>query len=142
MSGSGAVIDASAALAFVLDERGGEEVLERIDGAAISAVNWAEVVEKAMTANVDDRSLRRVFEGLGASVLPVDAEHAEHAARLREATRGLGLSLADRICFAVAAAHGAPVVTADRDWAKVDVGVEVQLIRRGRDLPDPGGITA
>lgn len=129
MSGSGVVIDASAALACILGEQGGEEVLEQIDGASISAVNWAEVVEKAITANVDDRSLRAVFEGLGASVLPVDAEHAEYAARLRAATRGLGLSLADRICFAVAAANGMPVVTADRNWAKVDVGVEVQLIR-------------
>lgn len=104
-------------------------MLEQIDGASISAVNWAEVVEKAITANVDDRSLRAVFEGLGASVLPVNAEHAEYAARLRERTRGLGLSLADRICFAVAADQDAAVVTADGAWSDVDAGVEVRLIR-------------
>lgn len=129
MSGTGVVLDASAALAYVLGEGGGDRVLVEIDGAAISAVNWAEVVEKAITADVDDRSLRRVFEDLGARVLPVGAEDAECAARLRETTRGLGLSLADRICFALAAAHDAPVVTADREWAKVDIGVEVRLVR-------------
>ena len=123
------VLDASAALAFVLGERGGDEVLAEIDGAAISAVNWAEIVEKAITADVDDRSLRRVFEELGARVLPVDAGHAEYAARLREPTRGLGLSLADRICFALAAESDATLMTADHVWAKVDVGVEVRLIR-------------
>jgi len=104
-------------------------VLDAIDGAAISAVNWAEVVEKAISANVDDQSLRSIFEGLGAVVLPVDADQAEYAARLHKPARGLGLSLADRICFALAASRDLPVMTADRAWAEVDVGVEVQLIR-------------
>jgi PIN domain nuclease of toxin-antitoxin system len=126
---SGVVIDASAALAYVLEERGGQRVLDALDGAAISAINWAEVVEKAISANVDDRSLRTAFEGLGAIVLPVDAEHSEYAARLRKNTKSLGLSLADRFCFALAASRNVPVMTADRAWAKVDVGVEVLLIR-------------
>jgi PIN domain nuclease of toxin-antitoxin system len=126
---SGVVIDASAALAYVFEERGGGRVPDALDGAAISAVNWAEVVEKAISADVDDRSLRTAFEGLGAIVLPVDAEHSEYAARLRKKTKGLGLSLADRFCFALAASRNAPVMTADRAWAKVDVGVEVLLIR-------------
>jgi PIN domain nuclease of toxin-antitoxin system len=126
---AGVVIDASAALAYVLEERGGEQVLDVIDGAAISTVNWAEVVEKAISADVDDRSLRSIFEGLGAAVLPVDADQAEYAARLHKPTRGLGLSLADRICFALAASRDSPVMTADKAWVEVDVGVEVQLIR-------------
>jgi PIN domain nuclease of toxin-antitoxin system len=108
---------------------GGEQVLYAIDGAAISAVNWAEVVEKAISADVDDGSLRSIFEGLGAIVLPVDADQSEYAARLHKTTRGVGLSLADRICFALAASRNSPVMTADRAWAEVDVGVEVQLIR-------------
>jgi ribonuclease VapC len=71
----------------------------------------------------------RPFEGLGATVLSADAEHSEYVARLRKDTEGLGLSLADRFCFALAASRNAPVMTADRAWAKVDVGVEVLLIR-------------
>jgi PIN domain nuclease of toxin-antitoxin system len=74
-------------------------------------------------------SLRSEFESTGAQVVPVEAAHAEHAARLREATRFKGLSLADRICFALAASRNAAVMTADRAWAEVDVGVEVLLIR-------------
>jgi PIN domain nuclease of toxin-antitoxin system len=126
---TGVILDASAALAYFLGEAGGGEVLAEIDGAAISAVNWAEVIEKAITAEVNDRSLRRVFEEFGANVLPVSAEHAEFAARLREPTRALGLSLADRVCFGLAAAMEVPLMTADHAWAKVDVGVEVRLIR-------------
>lgn len=116
-------------LAFLLKEDGGRSVAAEVPGASISAVNWAEAVEKAIEWEFDGPSIRRVFEGMGARVEPVDAEQAEFAARLRESTRHLGLSLADRICFALAAAHRAPLLTADRDWAKVDVGVEVRLIR-------------
>ena len=129
MTATAAILDASAVLAVFLGERGGEKVLEEVDGAAVSAVNWAEVIEKAISAGVDDRELRHDFTELGASVLPVDAAHGERAARLHRETRHLGLSLADRICFALAFAHGVPVITADRAWARVDVGVEVRLIR-------------
>jgi PIN domain nuclease of toxin-antitoxin system len=73
--------------------------------------------------------LRAEFEATGARVVPVEAAHAEHAAVLRERTRSKGLSLADRICFALAASRKVPVMTADRAWAEVDVGVEVRLIR-------------
>jgi PIN domain nuclease of toxin-antitoxin system len=116
-------------LAFILGEPGGEEVSGEIEGAAISAVNWAEVVQKAISEGIDDRSLRSDIEALGANVLSVDASHAELAARLRPRTQGLGLSLADRICFALAASRGSAVMTADRAWVEIDLGVEVRLIR-------------
>lgn len=74
-------------------------------------------------------SLCSEFEATGAQVVPVEATHAEHAARLREPTRPNGLSLADRICFALAASRNSPVMTADRAWTEVDVGVDVLFIR-------------
>ncbi len=74
-------------------------------------------------------SLSAEFESTGARIVPVETEHAERAAQLRESTRSDGLSLADRVCFALAASLGSPVLTADRAWREIDVGVEVQLIR-------------
>jgi len=50
-------------------------------------------------------------------------------ARLRAATRAQGLSLGDRACLATGLRLGWPVITADRSWAIVDVGVTVHLIR-------------
>jgi len=41
----------------------------------------------------------------------------------------VGLSLGDRACLALALREQAPVLTGDRAWSKVDVGVEVVLIR-------------
>lgn len=129
MSATATVLDASALLAVLFDEDGGDLVRAEVPGAAISTANWAEVVEKAVESNVDDASLLRIFEGLGLIVVPVDVGQAEYAARLRQSTRALGLSLADRLCFALAADLQTPVLTADRDWSKVDAGVEVRLIR-------------
>ncbi len=91
-------------------------------------MNWAEVVERAIAAGVAGESLRGDFEGMGVRIVPVDAEQAERAARLRRPTRSVGLSLADRICLALAAKEGVAVLTADRAWTNLDVDVEVRLI--------------
>jgi PIN domain nuclease of toxin-antitoxin system len=50
-------------------------------------------------------------------------------ARLGAHTRTAALSLADRACFALARQLDAPVLTADRLWSSIAVGVEVRLIR-------------
>jgi len=57
------------------------------------------------------------------------AEDAETAAELWQPTRRAGLSLVDRACLALARRLGVTADTADRDWRKVDVGVEVVPIR-------------
>jgi PIN domain nuclease of toxin-antitoxin system len=129
MSSDVVILDASAVLAHLFDERGGDKVLSELTRSVVSAVNWAEVVQRSIALGAWTDSLRSEFELTGARVVPVEAEHAEHAGILREPTRSHGLSLADRICFALAASRGCAVMTADRAWAKVDVGVEVRLIR-------------
>jgi PIN domain nuclease of toxin-antitoxin system len=129
MSSDAVILDTSAVLAYLFDEPGGEAVVAELGRSVISAVNWAEVNERSIALGAWTDSLRAEFEATGARVVPVEATHAEHAATLRERTRSKGLSLADRICFALAASRGLPVMTADRAWAEVDIGVEVQLIR-------------
>jgi PIN domain nuclease of toxin-antitoxin system len=129
MSSGAVILDASAVLAYLFDEPGGEAVLAELGRSVVSAVNWAEVNERSIALGAWTDSLRAEFEATGARVVPVEAVHAEHAAILRERTRSKGLSLADRICFALAASRGLSVITADRAWTEVDVGVEVRLIR-------------
>jgi ribonuclease VapC len=129
MSSGAVILDASAVLAYLFDERGGDLVLPELGRSAVSAVNWAEVVQRALDLGAWTESMRSEFESTGAQVLPVEPAQAERAALLREPTRANGLSLADRICFALAASRDRPILTADRAWAKIDVGVEVRLIR-------------
>lgn len=99
-----------------------------LDGASVSAVNWAEVLGRYVDVGLDARR-EDDAEALGLSIAPFTSRHAELVAGLRPLTRRLGLSLADRACLALALDIGARVVTADRAWKRIDVGVPVTVIR-------------
>jgi ribonuclease VapC len=62
-------------------------------------------------------------------VVPFDEPQARIAARLRTTTRRAGLSLVDRVCLALGEQLGYRVVTADRVWGDLDLGVDVVVIR-------------
>lgn len=123
------VLDASALLATLANEPGGEQVEPLLDGAAMSALNWAEVLQRYEAAGLELADRREQVESLGVSLRPFDTRQAELAAGLYSRTREVGLGIADRACLALALDLGAEPVTADRAWAEVDVGVEVRLIR-------------
>lgn len=131
-----AVLDASALLAHIHDEPGAPVAREAMEnGAAISVVNWIEVLSKLAEDGKDPEltSAEMTTAGLVETVVtvePVTAEDAIEAARLRPATKDHGLSLADRSCLALATRLEVPVLTADRAWAKLPgARVAVKLIR-------------
>ena len=126
---SRAVLDASALLALLFQEPGGEKVLERLPGSMLSTVNLSEVVTKSVDAGMTIEESRLVLAGLPCQIVPFDGEHAYLAAALRLVTRPFGLSLGDRACLALGWTTGWPVVTAERTWAECDVGVQVIQIR-------------
>ena len=112
-----AVLDASALLAFLHDETGTARVREALEGAMVSAVNWAEVVQKASRHGVD------------VTGKPFSPEQAEVAARLWHRTRPWGLSLADRACLELGMDSRSAVLTADGDWARFELGIRIVLVR-------------
>jgi PIN domain nuclease of toxin-antitoxin system len=121
------VVDASAVVALVRGESGHEWVLDRLEGgAAISAVNWSEVLGVQGGAA---ESLRHGLEALGLSVVDFTAADAALVAEMLVPTRQLGLGLADRACLALGHRLDVPVVTADRAWAELGFGPTVELIR-------------
>lgn len=129
MSERAYLLDASALLALFLQEDGWGKVEQVLGAAAISAVNLAEVVGKlhdrgasrdTIALNVADANLR---------VLVFDEPTAIRAAELRQQTRKLGLSLADRACLATAEASGRVVITADRAWSGLALGIAIEFIR-------------
>ena len=73
-----------------------------------------------------------MLSALRYAVIPFNDECAAVAASFRPATRYLNCSFADRACLATGLTRGLPVVTADRDWATVDLGVEVVIFRDTR----------
>lgn len=126
---SGCVLDASAILALGQAEEGAQVVAEHLESAAISTVNWSEVLRKSRQRAVRTDDLRDALVEATVTFVSFDETDAETAATLWERTRPLGLSLADRACLALAARLGVPALTADRAWSELDVGVEIVCIR-------------
>lgn len=123
------VLDASAAVALALGEPGSEKVGDAIRGSVMSAINVSEFLT-ALTRNgfslqeaIDD------FDSLPIMVIPFDRSIAIGSATLIPKTRSLGLSLADRACIATGQSLEATIITTDRAWADLKVGVEIQVIR-------------
>ena len=123
------VLDSSAVLACLRDEPGGEMAESAFPDSVISAVNLVEVVSRLIEAGyVDEEAERHAVSG-AYSVVGLDQALAMRAGVLRRQTRHLGLSLGDRACLALAERERLPVLTADRAWASLDIGVEIRLIR-------------
>ena len=123
------VLDASALLAFLHEEPGGERVSPVLEGAHVSAVNWSEVLQKSLRRDVDIDGMQQEFIEVGVIFEPFTPEQAETAARLFTWTRNHGLSLADRACLALAVDKGLPAMTADRAWGELGLDIEVRIIR-------------
>lgn len=114
---SAVVLDASALLAMLKDEAGGDAVAAVIPGARISAVNHAEVVSHFIHAGMPAAAVAAMLRALPLDIVPADAALGHAAGALRATTAALGLSLGDRFCLALAQRDGAVAWTADRQWA-------------------------
>jgi ribonuclease VapC len=123
------VLDASAILALLNDERGAETVFTLLDSAVASAVNVSEVVAKLAASGGDEAVIREAIARLQLPVIPFDEEHAYAAGLLRPLTRPAGLSFGDRACLALAQQMRVPAITTDRRWAELQLPVTVRAIR-------------
>ena len=124
------VLDASAVLAVLNNERGAEAVLPLFRGASISAVNYGEVLKKAVEFGGTIAAVKSALAAQWLNVVPFDAEHAEQAASIWPQTKEYGLSFADRACVALGLLLGFPVLTAEARMGQLDLAVDIRLIRK------------
>ena len=124
-----ALLDASAVLAVINEEPGGEIVTDALSGAAISAVNYAEVISKLIDYDLTENEVQEAADSLGIRVIPFDSEAALVSGLMRATTRHKGLSLGDRACLAQGRISGEPVLTTDGAWNGLDLGVEIRVVR-------------
>ena len=129
------VLDASAVLAMILKEPGGERLdvaLDAInqggaDELSISSVNWCEVLTKLQRspASLTPEELAGILSGV--EVVPFERSCAELAAQLN--LRAPFISLGDRACLALASARKATAWTTDKAWTRAKVGVNLEVLR-------------
>jgi len=123
------VLDASALLAHIREEPGSSLVADLAPDALMSTVNLAEVYAKLMERGLSADQADAIVYRYGFEVVPFDEELARRTGALRPATKTLGLSLGDRACLALALREALPVVTTDRNWTKLTLGIEIRVVR-------------
>lgn len=126
---SSVVLDASALLAFLHRESGADVVEPHLEGAALSAVNYSEVLKKVVENGGSLQEAAGVIQALQLDIIPFDERQAMVAAALLPKTQGKGLSFADRACLTLASELKAALYTSDRRIAEIDAPVRVVLIR-------------
>lgn len=123
------VLDTSAVLAYLFNEPGGDVVGLALDGSMIAAPNAAEVVSVLMGRGSSESDAIGTLRQIEAQIVPLDEALALRTGSLVAITRDFGLSLGDCACIALGEASGATILTADRDWERLDLNVRIRLIR-------------
>jgi len=136
MKNAPAVLDASALLAFLAKEKGYELVRTALAGAAesdtrllMNEINLGEVYYVLSRERTEDAA--RFFFAERLPLLPIaplanDMDTVVGAARLEAR---LGLPYIDAFAAVTARVHGAPLLTADRDFRKAAGEVDVRWVR-------------
>jgi PIN domain nuclease of toxin-antitoxin system len=124
------VLDASAILAIVFQERGAEKLTDEILSMAVaSTVNLAEVQSKLIKKGYEPDEAWEDALSLVTAPEPFTSEQARIAGDLIAKTESRGLSLGDRSCLALAISLKAPVYTTEQIWKGLKVGVAIHVIR-------------
>ena len=123
------LLDASALLAVLKNERAAPDVEPLLKISYIHVFNLAEVMTKLIQIGSEDLlpALRQLDLKI---VSAMSYDETEACARLHAGTRAQGLSLGDCVCLATAAARGWIAVTKESLWVKAaeNRGIEVMVV--------------
>jgi PIN domain nuclease of toxin-antitoxin system len=123
------VLDASALLAVLNAEAGADIVLAALSDAAISAVNYSEVLKKTVERNAPTEPVLAFMNGWPVEIVSFDEDLAASSAALYPVTKQHGLSFADRACLALGIQRNSKVLTSERRMALPTLSIKVKLIR-------------
>lgn len=125
------VLDASAALALILGEPGGDRVMALLRAqkasVAMSSVNWCETLTRLQRDSPIANAKKLTSMLPGVEVVAFSQSEAEVAAELAKLSGAL--SLGDRACLALAQTRNATAWTTDKIWLKVKASVPIEVLR-------------
>lgn len=122
--------DSSVLIALFAKESGYEIVKQHLKKAIISSVNVAEVYKYCIESQkLTEDECRSLIQLSGIKVIDFCAKQALITTKIIEKTKPFGLSLGDRACFALAMCKNVPILTCDKIWKKVDLGLNVLIAR-------------
>ena len=123
------VLDSSAVLGLLWSERGSDQVAAVIHNSLLSVVNEAEVISVLIQRGETPQNAMEIALRLPCLIVDLDRQLARRAGSLWRYFKKRGLSLGDRCCLALAEREHLPVLTSDKRWADLSIGVEVRLFK-------------
>ena len=123
------VFDASALLAAILNDPGVEKITPHFDDCVMSTVNITEVRTKLSEFRISEVDTEQLIGQFSVQIVSLTEIQAIKTARIRLSTRKFSLSLGDGACLALESLLELPVLTADRQWAKLKSDLDIRLIR-------------
>ncbi len=124
-----AVLDSSAILAVLNSEPGADRVIVVMPRSLVSVANEAEVITVLIRSGSSAQDALTSVANLSYLRVDLDTALAQRAGTLWREVKSRGLSLGDRCCLALAEREKLPVLTGDKQWSGLSLGVEVHLFR-------------
>ena len=124
------VLDSSALIALIKNEKGAEVVEPLMGRIVMSAINIAEVAGILIDLGMSHEECKNSIEPFVDLIVPLDLQQAFEIALLKKLTKDKGLSIGDRACIALGTAMNLPIYTADKIWQSLNLkDAEIVLIR-------------
>lgn len=116
-----AVLDASALLVLIQNEKGADVIKPLLKRAVMSTINVAEVLTALQRVEIYPKDAIVSIRDIIQVIVPFDLEQAQGAAELQPYVCPKGLSLGDRACIALGQKLQAPIYTADKIWGELQL---------------------
>ncbi len=126
------IVDSSALLAIVFREPGYEELLERVQSAAVAAAGAPTLAETGIVLHArlgpsSQGLLERLLDELAIEEIPFGEIHWREAVdafrRYGKGRHGAALNFGDCLTYAVAALSAEPLLFTGDDFSKTDLSV-------------------
>lgn len=123
------VIDSSVVLAILQKEKGFERLIPYLQNGILAANNALEIACVLHRNGLPLSRIQSIFQQLSLKPVPFAGNNIWAVTEIYSRTRHLGLGYSDCICLGLAKELQIPVVTLDRAWEGLNVGVEIILAR-------------
>ncbi len=123
------LIDSSALLAVIYNERGMEKAQEYFENSYMSVVNAAECFIVLNKNGMPFDIAQNLLESIISKFIPLEYNDAKIIAQIKNSNKDIGLSLGDSTCIAIGNKLDLQIITADKAWLQVQSKSKIICIR-------------
>ena len=123
------LIDSSALLAVIYNERGMEKAQEYFENSYMSVVNASECFIVLNKNGMPFDIAQNLLESIISKFIPLEYNDAKIIAEVKNSNKDLGLSLGDSTCIAIGNKLDLQIITADKAWLQVQSKSKIICIR-------------